>query len=46
MSYSRTILGALQGKHIYGGTVSKQAIAKRRSLTRRQKASRRANRGR
>lgn len=39
------ILGALQAKHVYEGTVSPAVKAKRRSLGRRQKASRRANRG-
>jgi hypothetical protein len=45
-SYQKAMLFALNvlGKHVYGGTVSLKAKARRRSLSRRQKASRKANR--
>lgn len=42
--YQLAILAGLQGKQVYGGTVSAATKAKRRSKTERQKASRKANR--
>lgn len=45
-AYAKAVLFALNKlqKHVYGGTVRKNVKAKRRSLGRRQKASRKANR--
>lgn len=45
-SYQKAVLLALnlKGKHVYAGTVSETKKAKTRSLNRRQKASRKANR--
>lgn len=43
-AYELSILTALQDKPMYQGTASANAVAARRSLGKRQKASRRANR--
>lgn len=43
-AYQLLVLAALQDKPMYAGTVSPKVIVKRRSLNRRQRASRKANR--
>lgn len=45
-AYAKAVLFALNAlqRHVYAGTVSRQEKARRRSLNRRQKASRKANR--
>ena len=44
--FQRTILGALQAKHVYAGTVPAAEIARRRAANKVARASRRQNRGR
>lgn len=45
MSIAQIVLGALQGKHIYAGTVPDHVKARRRAANKRARASRRINRG-
>ncbi|WP_165350455.1 hypothetical protein [Xylanimonas protaetiae] len=45
-TYGKTILRALQGKHVYGGTVPAATVAKRRAANRAARRSRAINRGR
>lgn len=42
--FARTVLGALQGKHIYGGTVPAETVANRRAKNKAARRSRRINR--
>jgi hypothetical protein len=42
--YQRTILKALQGKHIYAGTVDPVAVEKRRARNKTARKQRRINR--
>jgi hypothetical protein len=44
-SIAQVVLGALQRKHVYGGTVPPEIVAKRRAANKRARASRRINRG-
>lgn len=43
-NWARDILAALQGKHVYGGTVPEHVVAKRRARNKQARASRKANR--
>lgn len=43
-SYGLAILGGLQGKHVYQGTVPEGERARRRATNRRARASRKASR--
>lgn len=45
-SYARAILMALQGKHVYQGTVPNHVKSRRRAASKVARASRRVNRGR
>lgn len=44
--YQQSVLYALQGKHVYAGTVPAHVVARRRAKNRRARVSRRVNRGR
>jgi hypothetical protein len=44
MNLAQTVLGALQGKHVYGGTVPDHVVAKRRARNKAARRSRRINR--
>lgn len=45
-AFQRVILGALQGRHLYAGTVPPAEVRRRRAANKQARQSRRANRGR